>query len=116
LRRAWAEAGRDRLPEHVVMIPPDKTATWQEDLGHEVICAWIADANVPREVAIVGCDDEPSSRHMQPALASLGQPGRDMGYAASDTLISMVSAREAVPSLRLLPMRLIERASLGIDG
>jgi hypothetical protein len=30
-------------------------------------------------------------------------------------LISMVPAREAVPSLRLLPMRLIERASLGSD-
>jgi LacI family transcriptional regulator len=142
LWRALAEAGRDLLPEHVVMLPPDKTATWQEDLGQEVMCGWIADANVPRavmtytdqigygvlracrergldvprEVAIVGCDDEPSSRHMQPALASLGQPSRDLGYAAADMLISMISGKEAVPPLHLLPMRLIERASLGIDG
>jgi DNA-binding LacI/PurR family transcriptional regulator len=52
---------------------------------------------------------------MQPALASLGQPSRDLGYAAADMLISIISGKEAVPPLRLLPMRLIERASLGSD-
>jgi hypothetical protein len=30
-------------------------------------------------------------------------------------LISMISGKQAVPSLRLLPMRLVQRASLGSD-
>ena len=122
------------------MIPPAKTSRWHEVLGDEVMRAWIADANaravmtytdqigygVMRAWAANGTStcharspslaaiDEASSRHMQPALRVSPSPV-DLGYAAADMLISMISGKDAMPSLRLLPMRLIERASFGGD-
>jgi DNA-binding LacI/PurR family transcriptional regulator len=139
LRRALVEVGHGLQPEHVLLVARGKTGMWQEDLGHEVMRGWIEQGRVPRavmtytdqmsygvmracreqglrvpeDVAVVGCDDEPSSRHLQPPLASLGQPSRELGYAAADMLISILSGSPAEVPLRLLPMRLIERASLG---
>jgi LacI family transcriptional regulator len=139
LRRAALEAGLELDPKHVVLVSRTKAAVWQEDLGHSVMRAWIEQGNLPRaimtytdqmsygvmracreaglrvpeDVALVGCDDEPSSRHLQPPLASLAQPSRELGYAAADMLISMLVGSLTKPSQCLLPMRLIERASIG---
>ena len=47
-----------------------------------------AGRRVPEDVAVVGFDDIPMAAHHQPALSTVHQPMREMGEAASRTLLA----------------------------
>jgi len=50
---------------------------------------------VPDDVLIVGCDDIPVARLMRPTLSSISFPLRELGVAATRTLVSMIAGRSA---------------------
>jgi len=54
---------------------------------------------VPRDVAVVGFDDNPSSAHMEPALTTVRQPFYEMGRRASELLLALVDTPRPVNGL-----------------
>jgi DNA-binding LacI/PurR family transcriptional regulator len=50
---------------------------------------------------------------MSPPLASVEQPIAELGYEAARMLLGLLSGTAMQPHERVLPTRLIERASLG---
>ena len=68
---------------------------------------------VPEDLALVGFDDEPPSRYLDPPLASVEQPLHELGYEAALLLLECISGEIRQPAEKVLPARLIYRASLG---
>lgn len=82
--------------------------------------------HVPRDIAVVGFDDNPSSAHMEPTLTTVHQPFYEMGRQAIELLLSYVEVAHGVreqvdtqdplisPALRTrLSAHLIIRSSCG---
>ncbi|TFH71905.1 LacI family DNA-binding transcriptional regulator [Cellulomonas sp. HD19AZ1] len=64
---------------------------------------------VPQDVAVVGYDDLPVAQLAQPALTTVQQPIRALGYEMARLLLAVVAGEE--PSSLLLPTRLVVRDS-----
>jgi LacI family transcriptional regulator len=84
--------------------------------------------SVPRDVALVGFDDDAPSAHVRPALTTVHQPSFEMGQEGIRLLLALLAESEGsdastdapltrsarVSSLRVvLPTRLVVRASCG---
>jgi LacI family transcriptional regulator len=54
---------------------------------------------VPKDLAVVGFDDNPSSAHMEPALTTVRQPFYEMGRRATEILLALVDAPRPVNGL-----------------
>lgn len=67
---------------------------------------------VPQDMSIVGFDDLPLSRHMQPPLTTMHVPSEEMGRAAADYLLARLG-EETVPEHTELQVNLIVRDSAG---
>jgi DNA-binding LacI/PurR family transcriptional regulator len=65
---------------------------------------------VPADVALVGFDDSPLSRHTEPMLTSVHQPVEEMGRVMADLLLARI-AGDPVPARTVLPTRLVVRDS-----
>lgn len=65
---------------------------------------------VPDDVSIIGFDDLPMTRLVNPPLSSVHVPAREMGEAAADALIAAVDNNKPIQSLEI-EARLIMRAS-----
>jgi LacI family transcriptional regulator len=69
---------------------------------------------VPDELSVVGCDDVPLARYVQPALTTIKYPVNDIGRLATEQLIELISAQPVnavvLPKL-VLPVELIRRES-----
>ncbi|MFY1632671.1 substrate-binding domain-containing protein [Solwaraspora sp. WMMB335] len=63
--------------------------------------------DVPRQLSVVGFDDVPAAAAATPALTTISQPHVDKGACAIHLLLSS----EPAPVSRLLPTRLVVRAS-----
>jgi DNA-binding LacI/PurR family transcriptional regulator len=72
-----------------------------------------AGVHVPTQLAVVGVDDEPTSRYLDPPLASVQLPIEQLGFEAAELLLRLLAGESPDPPVRILPTRLIERASLG---
>lgn len=70
--------------------------------------------SVPRDIALVGFDDEDFATHMTPPLTTLAQPFVEMGKAAAEHLIARIEKPELPPAHLVLPLTLIVRASSGV--
>ena len=57
----------------------------------------MAGIDVPGEVSITGFDDVPFAELVSPALTTVAQPAREMGYAAATVLFSRLRPDAAVP-------------------
>jgi LacI family transcriptional regulator len=68
---------------------------------------------VPADLALVGFDDELPSRYVDPPLASVEQPLHELGYEAARLLLELIAGGTRAGVERVLPTRLIQRASLG---
>ncbi len=73
---------------------------------------------VPDDVSIVGFDDSPLCRWLEPALASVRQPSMEMGRAAMRMLLDGIAHQQAnktpAPMGRVtLPVEWLPRASVG---
>lgn len=86
--------------------------------------------SIPKDVALVGFDDDSPSAHVRPALTTVRQPVFEMGMRAMDLLLSMLpTSRNGGPStpepsslqedskpIRIeLPTNLLVRASCGAN-
>lgn len=76
-----------------------------------------AGLRVPQDVALVGFDDAPSASVVTPALTTVSQPVRELGYTAASRLLELVAADEPMPTVQtILPVTLVRRASCGCAG
>jgi LacI family transcriptional regulator len=72
-----------------------------------------AGLRVPRDLALMGFDDIPSSAVSNPPLTTMRQPILASGAAAAETLITIIAHPGSQPSQVVLPVELIERATCG---
>lgn len=135
-RAAFAAIGAD-LPGDRVVVGPASVAggiaaierAWAAGHGPSGILA-MSDAmaigaihalrgrglEVPRDVSVVGFDDIDLARHVDPGLTTVHQPIRQKGEAAVELLLRALGDHGSVPMVperRLLPTRLVIRASSG---
>lgn len=77
---------------------------------------------IPRDVSVVGFDDNPLCRWLDPPLATVAQPSREVGYQAMELLLQYSRPNgngggkktpPSIPEDRLLPTQWVPRASLG---
>jgi LacI family transcriptional regulator len=49
---------------------------------------------VPEDVSLIGCDDIPVAAQLQPALTTLWQPKRELGYLAAKLILRQIETRQ----------------------
>jgi LacI family transcriptional regulator len=74
------------------------------------------DFRIPGNVAIVGFDDVPFARYMEPPLTTINVPAQQMGELACETLIGCISSGDLSPQRLVLPTELVVRASCGANA
>lgn len=73
-----------------------------------------AGLDVPRDLSVVGCDDIPAGRYINPPLTTIRLPLRDMGNRAIAVLLRKLdqpAAGNSSPTREVLPVELIPRGS-----
>jgi DNA-binding LacI/PurR family transcriptional regulator len=71
-----------------------------------------AGVQVPRDVSVVGFDDQRPSAYLSPALTTVRAPTEEVGRAAAQQLINLLRGNQADP-LTLLPTEIVIRRSCG---
>lgn len=71
-----------------------------------------AGKRIPQDIAVVGFDDLPLSRHLSPPLTTVRAPIEQVGMEAASQLIRLIRTGQAT-SLVILPTELIIRQSCG---
>ncbi|MGA5823662.1 LacI family DNA-binding transcriptional regulator [Kitasatospora sp. NPDC094028] len=66
---------------------------------------------VPGDVALVGVDDSPVARHLDPPLTTVRQPIERMGRTMAGLLLRQIAGEQAEPSRLVLPTELVVRQS-----
>ena len=74
-----------------------------------------AGRRVPDDVALVGFDDLPIAREVEPALTTIRQPIQQKGWQATRLLIDLLEGLVEGPKQILLPTQLVIRQSCGAD-
>lgn len=69
--------------------------------------------SIPDDVAIVGFDDVPFARFIDPPLTTIYVPAQQMGELACDTLISHIANPDLSSQHLVLPTELVVRSSCG---
>ncbi|MER3543949.1 MAG: LacI family transcriptional regulator [Chloroflexota bacterium] len=69
--------------------------------------------NIPRDLAVVGFDDIPLARYMEPPLTTIRLPAFALGFAAGDLLIRLLKGEEIRSPHVLLETELVVRRSCG---
>jgi DNA-binding LacI/PurR family transcriptional regulator len=67
--------------------------------------------NVPKDVAVLGFNNETICRLVEPSLSSIDHPAFDMGAAAAEILLRQISKNGIVLEKRLIKSRLVVRES-----
>ncbi|MGW4893322.1 LacI family DNA-binding transcriptional regulator [Kitasatospora sp. NPDC004240] len=70
-----------------------------------------AGRSVPGDVALVGVDDSPIARHLDPPLTSVRQPIEEMGRRMARALLDRIAGRTEEPAGVVLPTELVIRGS-----
>lgn len=68
---------------------------------------------VPEDLAVVGFDDIPFARFMDPPLTTVRQPIYEMGREAATILLELISSNKQKTTKKILPTKLIIRKSCG---
>jgi LacI family transcriptional regulator len=71
-----------------------------------------AGVSMPQQVSLVGFDDDPFAKTMNPPLTSIRQPLEEMGAKASELLANAMSGKGAAKAHAEVPFQLVERASV----
>ena len=74
-----------------------------------------AGRRVPDDVALVGFDDLPIAREVEPALTTIRQPIQQKGWQATRLLIDLLEGLVEGPKQILLPTQLVIRQSCGAE-
>ncbi|MFD8753286.1 LacI family DNA-binding transcriptional regulator [Kitasatospora sp. NPDC059577] len=67
--------------------------------------------DVPGDIALVGVDDSPVARLLDPPLTTVRQPVEEMGRAMAGLLLRQIAGEDAAPSRLVLPTELVVRRS-----
>ncbi len=68
---------------------------------------------IPSDLAFATFDDHPLYQLFSPAITAVSQPIHDLGQAAVEMLFTLMDGRTPEPASRVLPTRLVVRASGG---
>lgn len=68
---------------------------------------------IPEDIAVVGFDDVPWSKSLNPPLTVVAQPMLEIGYRAASLLLERIEAPDLPSRVEVLPTNLIVRASSG---
>jgi LacI family transcriptional regulator len=71
---------------------------------------------VPQELSVVGCNDQPVSREMSPALTTIHFPLRELGRMAVQHMGRVDSGEAVATSQYILPVSLLPRESVARPG
>ena len=71
-----------------------------------------AGVSMPQQVSLVGFDDDPFAKTMNPPLTSIRQPLEEMGAKACELLANAMSGKGAAKAHAEVPFQLVERASV----
>jgi DNA-binding LacI/PurR family transcriptional regulator len=94
----------------------DAIFTGDDDAATGVLAAlYGAGKSVPKDVAVVGFDDAPFSRHLTPSLTTVRAPTEAVGRTAVRQLLKIIQAQKPEP-LILLPTELVIRSSCGCQS
>lgn len=123
---AWFGAPSPRLGDRVVCTPAGSMAGWLERLpkplaifaAHDALAAevmmaaQVARLDVPRQVALLGVDDDPTVRDMAGPISSVRLPRRRVGYEAATLLDRLLDGRPLRRRIVLVPPgQVVTRAS-----
>lgn len=67
--------------------------------------------SIPKDVAVLGFNNETICRLVEPSLSSIDHPAFDMGAAATEILLKQISKNEILQEKRLIKSRLVVRES-----
>ncbi len=67
--------------------------------------------NIPKDVAVLGFNNETIGKLIEPTLSSIDHPAYDMGAAATEILLKQIHKDEIVQEKRLIKSRLVIRES-----
>ena len=67
--------------------------------------------SIPKDVAVLGFNNETICRLVEPSLSSIDHPAFDMGAAAAEILLKQISKNEISQEKRLIKSRLVVRES-----
>lgn len=94
---------------------PDGIFTANDNSAVSVICELKrAGLRIPEDIAVVGFNDDPVSRVVEPNLTTIHYPGREMGEIAASTMIRILEGTlfEKVNSIILNSELIIRKSSL----
>lgn len=138
----WRELGyREALEAHGIPFDPSLVARggFDEEEAQAPVERWLAEGldidaifagddeaasgviialrragkRVPEDIAVVGFDDVPLSRHLTPPLTTVRAPIEEAGHAAVRQLVQLIHTGHAEPAMQLLPTKLVIRHSCG---
>ena len=68
---------------------------------------------IPDDVALVGFDDIPLARYVDPPLTTVRLPAGELGRQAGHMIVGLIQNGEAPPGSMLLETELVVRTSCG---
>ena len=92
-------------PPTAVFVAGDQMAIGAIEAVHE------HGLQVPEDISIIGYDDIEMIKYITPKLTTIRQDTDEIGEAAAELLIEQMTAKERRTERRVIPVRLIERAS-----
>jgi LacI family transcriptional regulator len=107
------DAGRTAA-EHLLALPAPPTAVF---CTADVLAVGLlhglarAGVRVPHDVSVVGFDDTPECRYVQPALTTVRQDVGAKGRTAAELLDRLVAGDSTTPARTVLPVELVVRDS-----
>lgn len=111
----WTAQGAHEATHRLMSSDPKTTAIFaHNDVMAMGVLRALADrgVRVPEDCSVVGCDDMPFAAHLVPALTTVRIPFDETGARAAELLLDRM-AGATIPRRELLPVRLIERQSVG---
>lgn len=66
---------------------------------------------VPKDISIIGFDDEPWTAYLEPPLTTLRQPAKEVGQLAANQVLSELG-KKSVSQQHVIPVEFIERSSV----
>ncbi|WP_074032525.1 LacI family DNA-binding transcriptional regulator [Exiguobacterium sp. AT1b] len=67
--------------------------------------------HVPNDISVIGYDDIEMIQYITPKLTTIRQDTDEIGEAAAELLLEQMTAKERLTERRIIPVRLVERAS-----
>lgn len=106
------ESGRTLAPRLFAARPTAIFASNDEMALGVIDAAIAARIAVPKDLSIVGFDDNSAAQTSRPPLTSLRQPLEEMGETACSILVERMRRSGQAPAREVVPFRIVERQSV----